>query len=145
MATTKFRFFVSTGGIPATTLTPIWSSCYDGSDAAVTGASRPVITEIGGGFYSFDVDLTTTLGIFGIIDCGDAIPNPYERYVQVSAMPGLDVVADQVDDLHKLAMNKRVTTRGVAGTDVTYEVDGVTAFKRFTVTDSGVGTTRTPA
>lgn len=85
MANYTFRFFVSTGGIAAPGLTPVWDSCYNGSDVALTGVNRPTIAALASdGWYEFTVDLTATGGVYGQIDCSNSIPNPYERYVRVN-------------------------------------------------------------
>jgi hypothetical protein len=81
-----YKLFMTEDGVPKTGLSPTWESLYaaDGTDKS---AQAPAISEIGGGWYKFDV----TYGaapfdvpeLVGVIDAGSALSN-YERYLPVT-------------------------------------------------------------
>lgn len=77
-----YKFFVSDNGSPATGLTPSWSSLYalDGTDKS---GSAPAISEVGGGWYTFELTYGTApfdvAELVGVIDAGSSLAD-HDRY-----------------------------------------------------------------
>jgi hypothetical protein len=80
-----YTVFFKNAGVPATGLTPVWSSLRRVSDTT-TYLPLPTITEIGGGFYKFVA--TPSEALVGVIDGGIALPAA-DRYSQVVIPIGL--------------------------------------------------------
>jgi len=91
-----YYFFVSDGGTPQTGLVAGSDIAWESLDTAENGAdkngSAPGFTEIGGGWYSFDITFGTapwdviTEDLVGVIDCdtdGDVGLHPVDRYKPV--------------------------------------------------------------
>lgn len=74
---TKLVYF-SSGGTPATGLTPTWTMLKKASDS--TNFTQPTISEIANGWYKFDINATELL--VGVVDGGAAVAAG-ERYVPV--------------------------------------------------------------
>lgn len=74
---TKLVYF-SSGGTPVTGLSPTWNTLKKVSDG--TAFSQPAISEVGGGWYKFDINPTETLT--GVVDGGASVAAG-ERYVPV--------------------------------------------------------------
>lgn len=82
-----YSAYFSSGGVPSTGLTPVWSSLQDAATgAAIPPVERPVITEIGNGWYSYSMAPASAL--VGVIDGGVSLANA-DRYksqqIQTSA------------------------------------------------------------
>lgn len=81
-----YKVFITEDGEPKTGLSPSWSSLLtvDGADKS---GSAPTISEIGGGWYKFEVTYGTgpfdVPELVGVIDAGASLSN-YERYVSVT-------------------------------------------------------------
>ncbi len=81
-----YKIFITESGIPKTGLTLSWNSLYaiDGTDKS---ASAPAISEIGGGWYKFELVYGTSpfdvAELVGVIDCGSSLTGN-ERYVPVN-------------------------------------------------------------
>ncbi|MHA1370482.1 MAG: hypothetical protein ACTSRA_12315 [Promethearchaeota archaeon] len=81
-----YKIYITEDGAPKTGLSPTWNSLYalDGTDKST---SAPSISEVGGGWYKFDVKYGTppfdVNELVGVIDAGSSLSD-YERYVPVN-------------------------------------------------------------
>jgi hypothetical protein len=80
-----YKIFITTDGLPASGLSPVWHSLrtVDGTDKV---SAAPAISEIGGGWYMFEVLYGTSpfdvAELVGVIDAGSTLSN-YDRYLPV--------------------------------------------------------------
>ncbi len=80
-----YKIYITESGSPKTGLTPTWEYFYaiDGTDKS---GSAPSLSEIGGGWYKFEVTYGTSpfdvAELVGVIDAGSSLSN-YERYLPV--------------------------------------------------------------
>lgn len=74
-----YVIFFKNAGVPAIGLSPVWLSLQKVSTTQGF-LPWPTFTEIGGGFYKFDLNPTETL--VGLIDGGVGLPNA-DRYFQI--------------------------------------------------------------
>jgi hypothetical protein len=81
-----YKIFITADGVPASGLSPAWQSLrtLDGTEKS---ASAPAISEIGGGWYRFEMIHGTApfdvAELVGVIDAGSALSN-YDRYLPVT-------------------------------------------------------------
>ncbi len=81
-----YKIYITESGTPKTSLTPTWASLrsIDGTDKS---ANAPAISEIGGGFYKFELVYGTSpfdvAELVGVIDAGSSLVG-YERYIPVN-------------------------------------------------------------
>lgn len=81
-----YKLYISSGGVPQMGLSPSWLYLYsiDGEDKL---ADAPLISEIGGGWYKFEVifghEPFTSAELVGVIDAGELL-SEFERFVPVN-------------------------------------------------------------
>jgi len=80
MANETFAVYITELGVPKTGLSPTWSTLTDQDGNA---EAQPSITEIGGGFYKFVIDITYEEIWMGVVDAGLITMGNSERYVPV--------------------------------------------------------------
>jgi len=148
-----YYIYFSSGGVPATMLSPTWSCLYeatnDGEDLTLLASQTVPIQSVGnnianpsagGGWYVYEIVFgegvwsNTSVDLVGVIDGGDDLADS-DRYksVEISLRNlGLARVA------HKGIQNKSTG-------DVTiYATDGSTPEMKLDFTDSGGTLTRNP-
>ena len=122
-----YRVYFTDGGLSKTGLSPTWKSLLtaveNGTDKS---GSAPTIVEIGGGYYTFNIDYGVapwddkTKDLVGEIDGGSSLVTS-DRYKPV-------VITLRGMALAKIA-HKGVQNKGTGDVDI-YDVDGTTkAFK----------------
>lgn len=133
--------FYDASGVPLTGLTPTFDTYKDDLG---TNLTQPTITEIGGGFYKFTPDLTTTptRGIVYVINGGiSANPQRQARFVRPE-----DYAPDLLIDINDATVGRwQVFTSGPdINRMVLYRVDG-SVLKKFDLLDAaGAPTTISP-
>lgn len=81
-----YPLYITESGTPKTGLTPSWNSlqAIDGTDKS---ASAPTISEVGGGWYKFELTYGTApfdvAELVGVIDAGSSLVG-YERYIPIN-------------------------------------------------------------
>ena len=148
MATETFMAYATNDGSPATGLSPSWDTLKDQDG---TDQSTPSITEVGGGFYKFDVDIPSDDTWVGVIDFGSSIVNNGERYVPVviksgdtvnSVMRGVYVMpvynenSDTVQFISYLMQNGTIVTSPTSCTIALYDTSHVEKFSVSTTNSS---------
>lgn len=78
-----YKVYFAGAGVSKTALTPLWSSLKKTSDGT-DYTPQPAISEIGGGFYKFDISPAEDL--VGVIDGGASLAD-IDRYVSVDLSP----------------------------------------------------------
>jgi len=135
-----YYVYFSDGGTPKTGLTPTWESLLTAEDGTDKSGSAPTISEIGGGWYGFEVIYgvapwnVATEDLVGVIDGGSALADA-DRYKPVAlTLRGLGLARIA----HKGVQNK------ATGTITIYATDGVTEELNLAMTDAAGAITRTP-
>ena len=129
-----YKIYITEDGIPKTGLTPTWNSlrAIDGTDKS---ASAPSISEIGGGWYKFELTYGTAPfdvdELVGVIDAGSSLAG-YERY-----MPVVITLRDYA--LQRLT-NKRDYDKSTKIEQV-YDDSGTAEIKYTTTESNGLQTT----
>ncbi len=116
-----YRIHFRDGGVSKTGLTPTWLSLLTAVESGTDkSGSAPAIAEIGGGFYTFNIDYGVapwddkTKDLVGEIDGGSSLIIPKDRYkLIVITLGGLSLarLADKRD------WNKANSTERVYGVD----------------------------
>lgn len=81
-----YKIYITESGTPKTGLSPSWNSlrAIDGTDKS---SSAPSISEVGGGWYKFELVYGTSpfdvAELVGVIDAGNSLAG-YERYIPVN-------------------------------------------------------------
>ncbi|MBN1765246.1 MAG: hypothetical protein JW860_08320 [Sedimentisphaerales bacterium] len=84
-----YYVYFTNGGTPETGLNPIWSSLRTGQSGGDKNATAPVITELGNGWYRFEITFgqapwdIITEDLVGVIDGGDELAD-VDRYKPVA-------------------------------------------------------------
>lgn len=144
-----YYLYVSNAGVPETGLVAGNDIAWESLDTAENGTdksgSAPSFTEIGGGWYAFDITFgtapwdVTTEDLVGVIDCdtdGDAGLADGDRYKPVCiSLRGLG--------LARIA-HKGVQDKSTGDIDI-YATDGSTKEMQLDMTDAADSITRNPA
>ncbi len=81
-----YKIYITENGAPKTGLSPTWVSLYS-IDGANKLPNAPSISEVGGGWYKFEVrygtEPFTAAELVGVIDAGSSLTS-YERYIPVN-------------------------------------------------------------
>jgi hypothetical protein len=83
MSTSKNIVYVTNYGVPTTGLTLTWESLVN----VITGVAvtpQPAFTELGGGFYTFELNVPLSSYYSGVIDASSTIEIDSERYIAVA-------------------------------------------------------------
>ena len=70
-------YFTSNSDAPVTGLAPTWNSLNNVSDGSAY--AQPAISEVGGGWYKYSLDLADFKHVVGVIDGGASLDNEH-RY-----------------------------------------------------------------
>ena len=135
-----YYVYFSDVGIAKTGLAPAWEYLKTAQNATDKSGSAPSITEIGGGWYKFNITLgtapwdVTTEDLVGVIDGGSSLSD-VDRYKPVCiTLRGLG--------LARIA-HKGVQTKSTGDIDI-YATDGSTKELKLGMTDSASEITRAP-
>lgn len=112
------EIFFANSGTPATGLTLTWESLKKVSDTT-DFTPQPTFTEIGGGWYKFDINPTEKL--VGVIDGSSTLVNASERYqpvyfdiydflYEIFVQPVYDEDTDSLTFLTFMLKNGKITT-----------------------------------
>ncbi|MCK5270191.1 MAG: hypothetical protein KAJ46_05370, partial [Sedimentisphaerales bacterium] len=83
-----YYVYFTDAGVPKTGLSPDWESLVTAENGTDKGGSAPAVTEVGGGWYNFEVTYgttpwdVTTEDILGVIDGGSSLVDA-DRYKPV--------------------------------------------------------------
>jgi len=135
-----YYLYFTDAGTPKTGLTPTWESLLTAENGTDKSGSAPTISEIGGGWYVFDVTFGTvpwnvaTEDLLGVIDGGSVLADA-DRYKPVAIT------------LRGLAL-ARIAHKGVqdkaTGAITIKATDGVRAELRLAMTDAAGQIIRSP-
>jgi len=96
-------FYVSAEGVAKTGLSPTWQTLKNVDDGS--NYAQPAITEVGGGWYKYTLDLADFKHVVGVVDAGAALTVNADRYINQdlsytkhSQKAKKDVVVAQVYD-----------------------------------------------
>ena len=135
-----YYVYLSNAGAPATGLTPDWEHLVTAENGTDKSASAPTITEIGGGWYHFDITFGTAPwdvtgeDLAGVIDAGATLSGN-DRYKPVMiTLRGLG--------LARIA-HKGIQTKSTGDVDI-YATDGATKEMTLDMTDGVSTITRAP-
>ena len=135
-----YYVYFSDGGSPKTGLSPDWESLVTAENGTDKSGSAPTITEVGGGWYNFEITFDTapwdaeTEDLLGVIDGGSALVDP-DRYKPVAiTLRGLA--------LARIA-HKAVQDKGTGDIDI-YQTDGSSKEMKLAMTDANDDLTRNP-
>jgi hypothetical protein len=141
---TTYTFFIrnSSTGLGVGSLTPTWNTLYYVETAAAVGSGAgPVISEVGGGWYTFAYDPSATAGgIVGTVDAGATVTGA-DRYIAVAARLDASERADTVIQI--LHNTHKIPTGPDGGVETIQNRDGGTlaTYERVNTLST---TTRTP-
>jgi len=125
-----YTFYVSDNGGPKSGLTPTWYALLDIAGNVLTG-SAPAVTEIGAGWYKFELTFGTSPWnsgkLIGVIDVGTELVG-LQRY--------LPVTVAQQDLAFGLLANKRQQTIADGVIEV-FDDDGTTVMLRLIPSQAG--------
>lgn len=132
--------YFADSGIPKTGLTPDWEHLVTAENGTDKSGSAPAITEVGGGWYKFDITFDVapwdiaTEDLLGVIDGGSSLIGP-DRYKPVAVT------------LRSLALariaHKGVQDKATGDIDI-YQTDGSTKEMKLDMTDTSSSLTRNP-
>ena len=132
--------YFSDAGSPKTGLSPDWESLVTAENGTDKSGSAPTVTEVGGGWYVFEITYgtapwdVTTEDILGVIDGGSSLVDT-DRYKPVCvSLRGLG--------LARIA-HKGVQDKPTGAIDI-YATDGADKELKLEMTDSAETITRNP-
>ena len=135
-----YYVYFSDAGVPKTGLSPDWESLKTAENGTDKSGSAPTISEVGGGWYAFDVTYgtapwdVTTEDLVGVIDGGSLLVG-VDRYKPVCiSLRGLG--------LARIA-HKGVQDKLTGAIDI-YATDGADKELKLEITDSAETITRNP-
>jgi len=133
-----YKLFITEDGRPKIGLSPTWQSLHavDGTDKI---AQAPAISEIGGGWYKFEVvygvNPFTSPELVGVIDAGAELSD-YDRYIPATI---------SLRDLALAKLTNKATYNLITGvTTIAGDVDTATELTE-TITQTDNLETRTPS
>lgn len=135
-----YYVYFSDGGVPETGLSPDWESLVTAENGTDKSGSAPTITEIGGGWYKYEITFGTAPwdvtgeDLLGVIDGGSSLVDS-DRYKPAAAT------------LRSLALARLTHKRDRAksdGTERVYGVDGTDVELTLTYGDNATHKTFTP-
>jgi len=133
--------YFAQNGEPKTGLSPDWESLVTGENGTDKSGSAPSITELGGGFYIFDITFGSAPwdviaeDLAGVIDGGSTLTGS-DRYKPV-------VITQRGLGLARIA-HKGVQNKSTGDVDI-YAADGTTKEMKLDMTDASSDITRSPA
>ena len=111
-----YKVYFADDGVPKESLTPTWES-LDALDGTDKSGNAPAITEIGGGWYKFELVYGTSpfdvTELVGVIDGGSALIN-HERYKPAN-MSVRDLALTR--QVNKAAFNKTTKVETIRNDD----------------------------
>jgi len=135
-----YYVYFSDAGQPKGGLSPTWESLVTAQNGTDKSGSAPTISELGGGWYKFDITFGAgawdiiTEDLAGVIDGGSGLVD-IDRYKPVSiTLRGLG--------LARIA-HKGVQDKSTGDVDI-YATDGVSKEIKLDMTDSSSAITRNP-
>ena len=127
-----YYVYFSDAGVPKTGLTPDFEYLKTAENSTDKSGSAPAITEIGGGFYKFDITLgtapwdVTTEDLVGVIDGGSSLAD-VDRYKSMT-------ITKRGQALARIG-HKTVQTKST-GDVIVYAADDTTEEMKFDITDA---------
>lgn len=135
-----YYVYFSNGGTPKTGLSPDWESLVTAENGTDKSGSAPTISEVGGGWYNFDISFgvtpwdVETEDVLGVIDGGSSLAGA-ERYKPVAiALRGLALAR---------IGHKGVQDKDTGDVDI-YATDGASKEMKLDMTDGDNTISRTP-
>ena len=107
-----YQVYFADNGAPKTGLAPRWEHLLTAQNGTDKSGSAPAITELGGGYYKFDITFGTApwdvIGedLLGVVDGGSALAE-VERYI---VMPG-QACAYKIGQLEILRLREQARAR----------------------------------
>ena len=136
-----YYVYFSEAGVPKTQLTPTWNCLKTAGNGTDKSGSAPAISEIGGGWYQFDITFgvepwdVITEDLVGVIDGGPALAD-VDRYKPVAiTLRGLGLARIA----HKGQQNKNTGKVDI------YASDGATKELTLSMSEDTGSLTRSPA